>query len=280
MATDKDNKLATFSNLGGDFVAPGVSNYSTYVGDRYAYLSGTSMASPHVAGAVALVLSHEKVSSPVEALEVIQTNVVDLGVEGKDSVFGYGLVDLVAAFESLAEEEPESDDVTDSPSEEEGDIDDNEDSKEENNDGDEDDTDKDNNGKDNDKKPLVQHIEITSHDDKRIVLEEGSEEDVTLEFGLDPVSEDSTLDEIVVYIDNDEVYTTKLQEDSYVLENEELGSAQYIIRIEATFENKSKKIVTVLLDTTAFDNREENNKANPGRARNKSILGAATRFQY
>jgi hypothetical protein len=59
-AITKNGKKASFSNYGDwvDIAAPGQNIYSTIPNNRYEYLSGTSMACPHISGVAALVVSH------------------------------------------------------------------------------------------------------------------------------------------------------------------------------------------------------------------------------
>lgn len=98
-ATDSANLIANFSSRGPevDLAAPGVSIYSTYKGGAYATLSGTSMASPHVAGVAALIIASGRATSPADVRALMQQTADDLGVSGPDSLYGYGLVDAEEA---------------------------------------------------------------------------------------------------------------------------------------------------------------------------------------
>lgn len=97
-AVDQSMKRAPFSSGGPavDIAAPGVSIYSTYLGSSYLKMSGTSMATPYVAGQAALLKEAypDLTSSQIRAL--LLKNVKDLGVAGKDPIFGAGLLQAKA----------------------------------------------------------------------------------------------------------------------------------------------------------------------------------------
>ena len=78
-ASDSTDHLAYFSNYGPasvDLTAPGVSIYSTWPGRAYKSESGTSMASPHVAGAAALVLAAHP-SATADTIKALLMRTVD-----------------------------------------------------------------------------------------------------------------------------------------------------------------------------------------------------------
>lgn len=76
-ATDYHDRLASFSNYGVnsvDIAAPGVSIYSTSRAGTYQYMSGTSMAVPHVAGVAALIKSKYPSSSTAQVKNLLLSN--------------------------------------------------------------------------------------------------------------------------------------------------------------------------------------------------------------
>ena len=103
-ATDKNNKVATYSATGSevDLAAPGESIYSTWWdkvdGPGYNHDSGTSMAAPFVAGEAALIWSQHLDWSRDQVIQALEAGVRDLGSPGRDNDYGYGLVDVKLAL--------------------------------------------------------------------------------------------------------------------------------------------------------------------------------------
>ena len=79
-----------------DISGPGVNTVSSVPGGYSSY-SGTSMASPHVNGAVALIVQANPGLEVQAIKEILYATAVDLGPNGEDNDYGHGLIDCVAA---------------------------------------------------------------------------------------------------------------------------------------------------------------------------------------
>ena len=110
-ATARGDDIASFSSRGPstwdgsdivkpDVSAPGKSVYGAKDGGGYWSISGTSMATPHVAGACALLVQ----ANPGMALEdmeaALSNTALELGTPGKDNDFGWGRIDVLAAMQA------------------------------------------------------------------------------------------------------------------------------------------------------------------------------------
>ena len=123
-ATRYDETRAAYSNFGAavDLVGPGGDVTVDQNGDGYAdgvlqntfspitrdpldfsywFFQGTSMATPHVAGAAALLYAHG-LCDPDEIKGILESTAEDLGPPGRDNKYGYGQVDAYAALQEAA----------------------------------------------------------------------------------------------------------------------------------------------------------------------------------
>lgn len=116
-ATNSAGDLAGFSNYGlkQNLTAPGDSIYTTdrtgargFTGGDYAFMQGTSFASPTVAGVAALMLSVNSTLTAPEVKDILFSTATDKGPTGWDEKFGHGVVNAYravrAALQSSAEE--------------------------------------------------------------------------------------------------------------------------------------------------------------------------------
>ena len=134
-ATDSNDNRASFSSTGDkvEIAAPGVNVYSTWNdnagyydpqpvctgiltdingdgqpdGECYKYGSGTSMASPHVAGVAAVIIAAgysdyngDGVINNRDVRAILDASATDLGATGRDPQFGYGLVNALSAVQT------------------------------------------------------------------------------------------------------------------------------------------------------------------------------------
>jgi hypothetical protein len=79
-------------------VAPGVGVRTTDLYGGFVNQTGSSMAAPHAAGALALLLNAFPGLSVDRQAAALQNSAVDLGVAGPDNTYGYGRLDAVAAY--------------------------------------------------------------------------------------------------------------------------------------------------------------------------------------
>ncbi|MFZ2959988.1 MAG: S8 family serine peptidase [Candidatus Ozemobacteraceae bacterium] len=108
-ATSKTDTIAYFSSVGPsvwdgvtyvkpDISAPGYGVISCAIGGGLVSNSGTSMACPHVAGLVALMLQANPALTIEEVRNIGESTAIDLGTAGKDNKFGSGRFDAVACI--------------------------------------------------------------------------------------------------------------------------------------------------------------------------------------
>ncbi len=110
-AVDNNQQLYAYSSRGPsacdgtiypELTAPGVSIRTTERYGLYTSASGTSLASPHVAGAFALLRSAFPQAENSLLQASLTNTAVDLGDAGPDGSFGYGRLDTVAAYHWIA----------------------------------------------------------------------------------------------------------------------------------------------------------------------------------
>ncbi len=114
-ASDDNDNIASFSSWGPtddgrikpEVVAPGVNVQSTYPGNTYSTLDGTSMSTPAVSGVVALMIEawmrHDDYQVPLPSTikALLCNSAVDLGTPGPDYAYGFGRVDAVEAVNAV-----------------------------------------------------------------------------------------------------------------------------------------------------------------------------------
>ncbi|SHH09281.1 S8 family peptidase [Massilia sp. CF038] len=106
-AVNEYKQWASFSQYNSkvEIAGPGVSVYSTVPlavkGTKYAYFNGTSMATPHVAAVAALVWSYFPSCTGAQIRTTLGKSALDLGTAGRDTKYGYGLVQAKAAYDRI-----------------------------------------------------------------------------------------------------------------------------------------------------------------------------------
>ena len=109
VATDSNDRIADFSNGCGlaqswCLAAPGSGIFAADSDNNvdYEHVQGTSFAAPHVSGALALLKSVAPEFPMTVLTRILLTTATDLGVPGIDRVYGWGLVNVDAGIEHIA----------------------------------------------------------------------------------------------------------------------------------------------------------------------------------
>lgn len=99
-ALDKTGTAAFFSNFGAsvDVIAPGIDIPSTYPNGKYALMSGTSQAAPHIAAVAAMFRLEHPTYTPAQIETLIKEYCVDKGPAGRDDFYGEGCPDMYDAI--------------------------------------------------------------------------------------------------------------------------------------------------------------------------------------
>jgi subtilisin family serine protease len=102
-AVDENDKLLPQANQGPHIAlsAPGVNILETAPNASYRFTTGTSVATAHVSGVAALIIERDPAIDVAALEELLYSTARNLGPKGRDSQFGYGLVDPFHALNSL-----------------------------------------------------------------------------------------------------------------------------------------------------------------------------------
>ncbi len=100
-SANRDYPIGGWSGAGQGLLKPDLVTYtnvqSTYSGGGYSSFGGTSAATPHLGGALALMVSSNQHARPKHIAEALQITAIDMGAAGKDNQYGAGRVQVFDA---------------------------------------------------------------------------------------------------------------------------------------------------------------------------------------
>jgi len=105
-ATDVSDGVFGNANQGPyiSVAAPGVEILAAAPNESYQMSTGTSIATAHVSGVVALMLERDPSLKPGDVRRILESTATDLGTKGKDNQFGWGLVNPEKALGAIGKE--------------------------------------------------------------------------------------------------------------------------------------------------------------------------------